>query len=78
LKEDRAFKVVIRYLHADTPVDEIKQDLEKNGFQVRNITNVIQKVKKKLKLPLKHRYLSSSWTSSLKTTAKTYSTLITL
>lgn len=40
LKEERAYRVVIRHLHQSTPIEEIQDELESKGFKVRNIVNV--------------------------------------
>jgi polyribonucleotide nucleotidyltransferase len=51
LKEDKPYKVVLRNLHHSIPVEDIKEDLQKEGFKVRNITNITHRVTK-LPLPL--------------------------
>lgn len=51
IKQDRAFRVVIRNLHHSTDITNIKNELEDLGFRTRNINNVIQKQTKQ-KLPL--------------------------
>ncbi|KAL4104827.1 hypothetical protein QTP88_020103 [Uroleucon formosanum] len=51
LKEDRAFRVVIRNLHHSTPISEIKNELIALGHTPRNITNVLQRITKQ-PLPL--------------------------
>jgi len=51
LKEDRAFRVVIRNLHHSTPISEIKNELIALGHTPRNITNVLQRTTKQ-PLPL--------------------------
>jgi len=40
LKDDRAFRVVIKNLHFSTNLDEIKSDEESKGHVVRNISNI--------------------------------------
>lgn len=50
LKEDKAFRVVIRGLHHSIPPDTIKNELVNLGYNVRNVTNVISR--DKVKLPL--------------------------
>ena len=40
LKEDRAFRVVIKHLHDTTNLDDIKNELRILGHEVRNIINV--------------------------------------
>lgn len=41
LREERAFRVVIRNLHHSTPTDVIKEELTKLGYKVRHVTNVV-------------------------------------
>jgi hypothetical protein len=45
-KEDRAFRIVIRYLHHSTDLDSIKQELAELGHKVRNIINARHKITK--------------------------------
>lgn len=40
LKEDRAFRVVVKNLHFSTNINEIKSDVESKGYVVRNISNI--------------------------------------
>lgn len=49
VKQDKSFRVVIKKLHATTPLQEIKEALLSCGHEVRNITNVISR---KYKTPL--------------------------
>jgi hypothetical protein len=51
LKEDKPYRVVIRNLHHTIPIEYIKEDLQKAGFKVRNITNITHRVTK-LPLPM--------------------------
>lgn len=51
LKSERSFKVVIRNLHPSVDPDEIKSELVKEGYTVRNVIN-IRHWKSKLPLPL--------------------------
>lgn len=51
LKEDKAYRVVIRNLHPTMPVGEIKELIEQNGFPVRSVSN-IRHSKTKDPLPL--------------------------
>ena len=51
LKEDKAFRVVIRNLHHSTPISEIKNELTALRHTPRNITNVLQRITKQ-PLPL--------------------------
>jgi hypothetical protein len=46
LKEERAFRAVIRGLHHSIPTSDIKNELEKQGHKVRNVTNVKHRVSK--------------------------------
>jgi hypothetical protein len=39
LKENRAFRIVIKHLHFSTNLQEIEQELNKEGHKVRNILN---------------------------------------
>lgn len=48
LFEDRNPRVVIKNLHHNTPVEYIKNDLEKYGYQVIAITNAISRFKRPL------------------------------
>lgn len=51
LREDRAFRVVIRHLHHTTPPADIQDELEAMGFKVRTVTNA-KSVTSKEPLPL--------------------------
>jgi len=51
LKEDRAFRVVIRHLHPTTSTDAIKESLQELGYEVRNVAPVLHHSTKD-KLPL--------------------------
>lgn len=51
MKEDKAFRIVIRNLHPSTTPIEIKTAIEEIGFSVRSVTNVLSKIEK-IKLPL--------------------------
>lgn len=51
LKQDRSYNVVLRGMHPSIPVEEIKEELEKIGFTVTNISNIRERVTKK-PLPL--------------------------
>jgi diaminopimelate epimerase len=46
MKQDRAYRVVIRNLHYSMPIDEIKEELKKKGHTVRNIINIRHRVNK--------------------------------
>lgn len=46
LKEERAYRVVIKYLHHSTNVDDIKEELAKLGHNVRNIINAQHRISK--------------------------------
>lgn len=46
VKEERAYRVVIRNLHHSVPLEDIKQDLSKAGHNVRNIVNIKHRVTK--------------------------------
>lgn len=40
IKQDRAYRVVIRHIHYSIPTDDIKQDIEQSGFKVRSVMNI--------------------------------------
>jgi hypothetical protein len=40
IREERAYRLVIRNLHHSVTMDEKKEELEKQGHTVRNIINV--------------------------------------
>ena len=44
MKQDRAYRVVIRNLHYSIAVDEVKEELQKKGHAVRNILNIRHRV----------------------------------
>jgi hypothetical protein len=46
MKQDRAYRVVIRNLHYSIPIDEIKEELKKKGHTVHNILNIRHRVNK--------------------------------
>lgn len=46
LKEERAYRIVIRYLHHSTNLEDIKSELTQLGHTVRNITNVLHRTTK--------------------------------
>jgi hypothetical protein len=54
LKEERAFRVVLKYLHYTTDTDDIKRELLDLGHTVRNITNIRHR---QTKDPLKMFYI---------------------
>ncbi|KAL4120846.1 hypothetical protein QTP88_013462 [Uroleucon formosanum] len=51
LKENKPYRIVIRNLHSTTDPNYIKEELEKEGFQARNVTNALHRVSK-IQLPL--------------------------
>lgn len=51
LKEEKPYRIVIRNLHPSTPINFIKEEINSNGFLVRNITNVLHS-QTKTPLPL--------------------------
>jgi len=51
LKENKPYRIVIRNLHPTTDPNYIKEELEKEGFQARNVTNALHRVSK-IQLPL--------------------------
>jgi hypothetical protein len=46
MKQDRAYRLVIRNLHYSIPIDELKEKLQKKGHPVRNILNIRHRVNK--------------------------------
>lgn len=46
LKNERAYRVVIRDLHYSIPLEEIKEELKTKGHNVRNIINVRHRISK--------------------------------
>jgi hypothetical protein len=46
LKEEGAYRIVIRYLHHSTKIEDIKQEQAELGHRVRNIINVHHKATK--------------------------------
>lgn len=50
LRDDRAFRVVIRGLHPSIPPTDISNELQLQGYQIRSVVNVISR--NKLSLPL--------------------------
>lgn len=51
LKENKPYCFVITNQHPTTSPDYIKEELEKEGYQLRNVTNALHRVSK-IKLPL--------------------------
>jgi hypothetical protein len=51
MRQDRAYRVVIRNLHYSVPVEDIKEELQSKGHKVRNIMNIRHRVSKE-PLPL--------------------------
>ena len=46
LKEDRAFRVVLKHLHYTTDIGDIKRELSVHGHTVRNVTNIRHRLTK--------------------------------
>lgn len=46
MKEEKAYRVVIRNLHPTTPITDIKEALLKFGFKTRNVTNITHRATK--------------------------------
>lgn len=46
MKQERAYRVVIRNLHYSIPVENIKKEIENKGHTVRNILNIRHRVSK--------------------------------
>jgi hypothetical protein len=51
IRNERAYRVVLRNLHHSIPLHEIQAELEKLGHKVRNILNILHRVTKE-PLPL--------------------------
>lgn len=45
-KDERAYRIVIKYLHHTTDIDEIKTELAANGHTVRNVMNCKSRITK--------------------------------
>jgi hypothetical protein len=43
-KEDKPYRVLMKNVYPTTPVEYIKEELERNGFSARNIMNVLHKL----------------------------------
>jgi hypothetical protein len=50
-QEDKSLRVVVRNLHLSTPTVDIGIAIQKIGYTVRNVTNVLNKTTKS-KLPI--------------------------
>jgi hypothetical protein len=46
MKQERAYRIVIRKLHYSTTIAQITAELEKQGHKVRNILNVKHRITK--------------------------------
>jgi hypothetical protein len=46
LKEERAYRVVLKYLHHTTDIEDIRQDLLQQGHVARNIVNAHHRISK--------------------------------
>jgi len=46
IKEERAYRVVLKYLHYSTEIEDIRQDLLQQGHVARNIVNVRHRITK--------------------------------
>ena len=46
LTQERAYRIVIRYLHHSIPTEDIKEELRTHGQSARNITNIRHRVSK--------------------------------
>lgn len=51
MKEEKPYRVVLKHLHSATPINDIKEELENVGFEVRNIINIRQR-STKIPLPM--------------------------
>jgi len=43
LKEERAFRIVVKGLHHTTPLEEVKEAFEKLGYKVRDAKNAVSR-----------------------------------
>lgn len=66
LRENKAFRVIVRNIHPSTPLNEVGIAIQEIGFTVRQVANVRHKITKKICLP------SLSISNQLRST-KTYS-----
>lgn len=46
LKQERAYRVVVKNLHFSTPIPAIKEEIQSLGHQVRNVMNIKSRVTK--------------------------------
>ena len=46
MKEERADRIVIKYLHHSTDINEIRQELFDLGYDVRNLVNAHHRITK--------------------------------
>ncbi|KAI5697154.1 hypothetical protein M8J76_008039 [Diaphorina citri] len=46
IKQERAYRVVLRHIHHSVPTSDIKTELDGMGFKVRNITNILGRTNK--------------------------------
>ena len=46
-KQDKTYNVVLKGIHSSTPIDEIKDEIEKMGHVVSNISNIRNRVSKR-------------------------------
>jgi hypothetical protein len=46
MRQDRAYRVVIRNLHYSVPVEDIRDDLQSKGHKIRNIINIRHRISK--------------------------------
>lgn len=51
LKQERAFRVVMRGMHPQADVEQLKEEIDKLGYSVRNVTNIKSR-REKTPLPL--------------------------
>jgi len=57
--EEKSYRFVIKNLHHTIPTNYIKEEIEKHGFMVKNVTNIL-KSQSKEPLPLFFIDLNSS------------------
>jgi hypothetical protein len=47
LKQERAYRVVLKNMHYSTPIEDLKSAIEEHGHKVRNLTNALNRFTKK-------------------------------
>jgi len=60
IKVERAYRIVIRHLHHSVPLDDIKEELHKEGHTVRNVMNIKAHTNKRLLITIFRRFGTTS------------------